>query len=85
MADITYIPTWSGSVYAAFIIDAFSRCIVGWRVATTLRADLTLDALEQTLWARNPEPGQYLSIRYTSRLAEAGIEPSVGSVGLVRL
>ena len=56
-ADITYIPTWSGFVYAAFVIDAYSRFIVGWRVATTLRADLALDALEQALWARNPKPG----------------------------
>ena len=95
-ADITYIPTWSGFVYAAFVIDAYSRFIVGWRVATTLRADLALDALEQALWARNPKPGtdpnrrlvhhsdagtQYLSIRYTDRLIETGISPSVGSVG----
>ena len=95
-ADITYIPTWSGFVYAAFVIDAYSRFIVGWRVATTLRADLALDALEQALWARNPKPGtdpnrrlvhhsdagtQYLSIRYTDRLVETGISPSVGSVG----
>ena len=92
----TYIPTWSGFVYAAFVIDAYARFIVGWRVATTLRTDLALDALEQALWARNPKPGsdpdrqlvhhsdaggQYLSIRYTDRLVETGISPSVGSVG----
>ena len=96
LADITYIPTWSGFVYAAFVIDAYSRFIVGWRVATTLRTDLALDALEQALWARDPKPGsdpdrrlvhhsdaggQYLSIRYTDRLVETGISPSVGSVG----
>ena len=57
LADITYIPTWSGFVYAAFVIDAYSRFIVGWRVATSLRTDLALDALEQALWARNPKPG----------------------------
>ena len=91
MADITYIPTWSGFVYAAFVIDAYSRFIVGWQTATTLRTDLALDALEQALWARKPAPdrlvhhsdhgGQYLSIRYTNRLVEAEIAPSVGSVG----
>ena len=92
LADITYVPTWSGFVYAAFVIDAYSRFIVGWRVATTLRSDLALDALEQALWARDPKPGerlvhhsdagsQYLSIRYTDRLAETGISPSVGTVG----
>ena len=78
-------------MYAAFVIDAYSRFIVGWRTATTLRTDLALDALEQALWARKPDPdrlihhsdhgGQYLSIRYTNRLAEAEISPSVGSVG----
>ena len=91
VADITYVPTWSGFVYAAFVIDAFSRFIVGWRTATTLRTGLALDALEQALWARKPDPhrlvhhsdhgGQYLSIRYTDRLVEAEIAPSVGSVG----
>ena len=90
MADITYVPTWSGFVYAAFVIDAFSRFIVGWRTATTLRSELALDALEQALWARKPAPDlvhhsdagtQYLSIRYTNRLTEAEISPSVGSVG----
>ena len=79
-------------MYVAFIIDAFARRIVGWRVSTSLRSDLALDALEQALYdrARDAESGlihhsdrggQYLSIRYTERLAEAGIEPSVGSVG----
>ena len=91
LADITYVPTWSGFVYATFVIDAYSRFIVGWRTATTLRTELALDALEQALWARKPDPdqlihhsdhgGQYLSIRYTNRLAEADISPSVGSVG----
>jgi len=91
VADITYVPTWSGFVYAAFVIDAYSRFIVGWRTATTLGTELALDALEQALWARKPDPdrlihhsdhgGQYLSIRYTNRLVEAEIVPSVGSVG----
>lgn len=90
VADITYVATWSGFTYAAFVIDVYSRFIVGWRVATTLRTDLALDALEQGLWARRLDGplvhhsdagGQYLSIRYTERLADAGIEPSVGSVG----
>jgi putative transposase len=90
VADLTYVATWSGFVYVAFVIDVFSRMIVGWRVSRSLRSDLALDALEQALWAR-PKPKdlvhhsdrgvQYLSIRYTERLAEAGIEPSVGSVG----
>ena len=90
VADLTYIATWAGTVYAAFVIDVFSRMIVGWRVSRSLRSDLALDALEQALWAR-PETGrlihhsdrgvQYVSISYTQRLAEAGIEPSVGSVG----
>ena len=90
VADLTYVATWSGFVYVAFVIDVFSRMIVGWRVSRSLRSDLALDALEQALWAR---PGssdlihhsdrgvQYVSIRYTERLAEEGIEPSVGSVG----
>ena len=90
VADLTYVATWNGFVYAAFVIDAFSRMIVGWRVSTTLRSDLALDALEQALYAR-PESNrlihhsdrgvQYVSIRYTERLAEAGLEASVGSVG----
>jgi len=90
VADLTYVPTHSGFVYVAFVVDAFSRKIVGWRVSRSLRSDLALDALEQALYARRGANGlvhhsdrgvQYLSIRYTERLAEAGIEPSVGSVG----
>lgn len=90
MADITYVATWSGFVYVAFITDVFARCIVGWRVATSMRADLVLDALEQALWARKGAEGvihhgdrgsQYLSICYTERLAEAGVASSVGSRG----
>ena len=95
LADITYVPTWSGFAYAALVIDAYSRFIVGWRVSNSLRTDLALDALEQALWARRPDTAdpdrglvhhsdagsQYLSIRYSMRLAEAGISPSVGSVG----
>jgi putative transposase len=90
VADLTYVATWAGFVYVAFVIDVFSRMIVGWRVSRSLCSDLALDALEQALWAR-PEIGklihhsdrgvQYVSISYTERLAEAGIEPSVGSVG----
>jgi putative transposase len=90
VADLTYVATWMGFVYVAFIIDVFSRRIVGWRVSNSLRSDLALDALEQALHARpdtdelvhHSDRGvQYLSIRYTERLAEAGIERSVGSVG----
>ena len=95
LADLTYVPTWTGFAYAAFVVDAYSRFIVGWRVSNNLRTGLALDALEQALWARRPDTtdperrlvhhsdhgGQYLSIRYSNRLAQAGIEPSVGSVG----
>lgn len=92
VSDLTYVATWRGFVYVAFVIDAFARRIVGWRVSTSLRSDLALDALEQALYdrARDAEHNlihhsdrgvQYLSIRYTERLAEAGIDPSVGSVG----
>jgi transposase InsO family protein len=90
VSDLTYVTTWQGFVYVAFVIDVFSRMIVGWRASRSLRTDLALDALEQALWARpdtqqlvhHSDRGvQYLSIRYTERLAEAGIEPSVGSVG----
>jgi putative transposase len=90
IADITYVATWRGFVYTAFVFDAFSRRIVGWRVSASLRSDLALDALEQALYDRETDDGlihhrdrgtQYLSIRYTERLAEAGIEPSVGSRG----
>ena len=90
VADLTYVATWAGFVYVAFVIDVFSRMIVGWRVSRSLASDLALDALEQALWAR-PETRdlihlsdrgvQYVSISYTERLAYAGIEPSVGSVG----
>jgi len=90
VSDVTYVATWQGFVYVAFVIDVFSRMIVGWRASRSLRTDLALDALEQALWARpdthrlvhHSDRGvQYLSIRYTERLGEAGIEPSVGSVG----
>jgi transposase InsO family protein len=92
VADLTYVATWRGFVYVAFVIDAFSRRIVGWRVSNSLRSDLALDALEQALYDRpicqsnrlvhHSDRGvQYLSIRYTERLAEAGIELSVGSTG----
>jgi transposase InsO family protein len=90
VADLTYVATWAGFVYVAFITDVFSRKIVGWRVSNSLRSDLALDALEQALHARSDLDGlvhhsdrgvQYLSIRYTERLAESGIEPSVGSIG----
>ncbi len=90
--DITYVSTWQGFVYVAFVIDVFVRRIVGWRVSSSARTDFVLDALEQALYARRPvgqsslihhsDRGvQYVSIRYTERLAEAGVEPSVGSVG----
>jgi putative transposase len=86
------VATWQGFAYVAFVIDAFARRIVGWRVSRTAQAGFVLDALEQALHDRCPARGgglvhhsdrgsQYLSIRYTERLAEAGIEPSVGSVG----
>src|SRR5688572_12076348 len=90
VADLTYVATWQGFVYVAFVIDVFSRKIVGWRTTQSLRTDIALDALEQALWSRSDIEGlvhhsdrgvQYLSIRYTERLAEAGIEPSVGSIG----
>jgi putative transposase len=90
VADLTYVATWRGFVYVAFITDVFSRRIVGWRVSNSLRSDLALDALEQAVHARSDLQNlvhhsdrgvQYLSIRYTERLAEAGIEGSVGSVG----
>ncbi len=90
VADLTYVATWTGFVYVAFITDVFSRKIVGWRVSNSLRSDLALDALEQALHMRPDLDGlihhsdrgvQYLSISYTERLVKAGIEPSVGSVG----
>jgi len=91
VADITYVRTWSGFAYVALIIDTYSRYIVGWHVSRSLRTDLVLTALEQALWSREgPFEGlvhhsdrgvQYLSIRYTERLTEAGIATSVGSRG----
>jgi transposase InsO family protein len=90
VADFTYVATWSGFVYVAFVIDVFARRIIGWRVARAMRTDLVLDALEQALWSRvdvrgvvhhSDRGGQYLSIRYSERLTEAGVESSVGSVG----
>jgi putative transposase len=92
VSDFTYVATWAGFVYVAFVIDAFARRIVGWRVSRTAHAGFVLDALEQALHERRPARGgglvhhsdrgvQYLSIKYTERLAEAGIEPSVGSIG----
>ena len=90
VADITYVATWAGFVYVAFVIDVYARRIVGWRVGNSLRTELVLDALEQALWSRTGTEGlihhsdrgsQYLSVRYAERLAEAGIESSVGSRG----
>lgn len=92
MSDFTYVSTWQGWLYVAFVIDVFARSIVGWRVSSSMRTDFVLDALEQALYARQPERqeglihhsdrgSQYVSIRYSERLAEAGIEPSVGSKG----
>ena len=92
VSDLTYVSTWQGWQYVAFVIDVFARRIVGWRVSSSMRTDVVLDALEQALYARQPERtdalihhsdrgSQYVSIRYSERLAEAGIEPSVGSKG----
>jgi transposase InsO family protein len=92
LSDFTYVATWSGFVYVAFVIDAYARRIVGWRASRTAHAGFVLDALEQALYERRPERSdalihhsdrgsQYVSIKYTDRLAVAGIEPSVGSVG----
>jgi transposase InsO family protein len=92
VSDFTYVSTWQGWLYAAFVIDVFARRIVGWRVSSSMHTEFVLDALEQALYARQPEQSdglvhhndrgsQYLSIRYTERLAQAGIEPSVGSRG----
>ncbi len=91
VADLTYVATWSGFAYAAFVIDVFSRRIVGWRVASHLRAELALDALEMGIWSRSANlkglvhhsdaGGQYLAIRYTERLGAEGAVSSVGSVG----
>ena len=92
VSDFTYVSTWQGWLYVAFVIDVFARRIVGWRVSSAMRTDFVLDALEQALFDRQPERAdalihhsdrgsQYVSIRYTERLAEAGLEPSVGSRG----
>ena len=91
VSDFTYVSTWQGWLYVAFIIDVYARRIVGWQVSRTMQTDFVLDALEQALHARQPDRdslihhsdrgSQYVSIRYTERLAEAGIEPSVGSRG----
>jgi transposase InsO family protein len=92
VADFTYVSTWQGWLYVAFVIDVFARRIVGWRVSTSMQTDFVLDALEQALYARQAERNgplihhsdrgsQYVSIRYSERLSEAGVEPSVGSRG----
>lgn len=91
VTDFTYVPTWSGMVYVAFVIDVFSRRIVGWRAATSMTTKLVLDALEMAIWTRDDNVSgvtchsdagsQYTSIRYTERLEEVGAAPSVGSVG----
>ena len=92
VADFTYVSTWQGWLYVAFVIDVYARRIVGWRVSRSMQTDFVLDALEQALYARKPlregalihhsdRGSQYVSIRYSERLTEAGIEPSVGSKG----
>ena len=92
VSDFTYVSTWQGWLYVAFVVDVFARRIVGWRVSTTMTTEFVLDALEQALYDRQPNPedalihhsdrgSQYVSIRYSERLAEAGIAPSVGSKG----
>jgi putative transposase len=90
VADITYVATWSGFVYTSFVIDAYSRFIVGWQASRSLRADLAIDALEMAIWHRSglhglihhsDRGGQYLAIRYTERLGEAGAVNSIGSKG----
>ncbi len=92
VSDFTYVSTWVGMIYVAFVIDDYARYIVGWRVSRSAQAGFVLDALEQAIQDRKPiskgdvihhsdRGSQYLSIKYTERLAEAGIEPSVGSVG----
>jgi transposase InsO family protein len=92
VADFTYVATWAGFVYVAFVIDAFARRIVGWRVSASMRTDFVLDALEQAVYGRagagldglvhhSDRGTQYLSMRYTHRLLDAGIAPSVGSTG----
>ena len=92
VSDFTYVSTWQGWLYVAFVVDVFARRIVGWRVSNSMTTDFVLDALEQALYARQPERdgtlthhsdrgSQYVSIRYSERLAQAGVEPSVGSKG----
>ena len=91
VADFTYVRTWAAMVYVAFVIDVYSRRILGWRVATSMRTELVLDALEQAIWTRDQRldgliahsdaGSQYTSIRHTERLAEIGAAPSIGSVG----
>jgi putative transposase len=95
VADFTYVPTWSGMVYVAFVIDAYARRILGWRASTSMRTTLVLDTIEQAIWARQREGvtdlaglihhhdngSQYTSIAFTERLAAAGVDASVGTVG----
>jgi putative transposase len=90
VADFTYVATWTGFVYVAFVIDVFARRVIGWRVARSMQTDLVLDALEQALWSRSGIDGvihhsdrgtQYLSIRYSERLIDAAVQPSVGTTG----
>jgi transposase InsO family protein len=92
VSDFTYVPTWSGTVYVAFVIDVFARRIVGWRTSTSMKTQFVLDALDQAIWQRktpdnkdlvhhSDRGSQYLSIKYTERLAEADIDLSVGTVG----
>jgi putative transposase len=95
VADLTYVSTWSGWAYVAFVVDAYARRILGWRVAATMNTTMVLDSIEQAIWTRqrqgvfdlkdvvhHTDRGyQYMSIRFTERLAEAGIQPSVGAVG----
>jgi len=92
VADFTYVSTWQGWLYAAFVVDAFAKRIIGWRASSSMSMDFILDALEQTPYDRQPKQSdnpihhsnrgsQYVSIRYTERLNEAGIQPSVGSIG----
>jgi transposase InsO family protein len=92
VSDFTYVPTWSGTVYVAFVIDVFARRIVGWRASTSMKTQFVLDALDQAIWQRktpdnkslvhySDRGSQYLSIKYTERLAEAEIDLSVGTVG----
>ena len=95
VADLTYVSTWSGFAYVAFVVDAYARRILGWRVAATMATSMVLDGIEQAIWTRQQEGvmdlkavvhhtdrgSQYTSIRFTERLAQAGIQPSVGAVG----